>query len=79
MHVHIAASPRLRRMVRQKSSRGLLVLVDVAPAESICGHAAGHGVGDAPAKVLLLGSLELGARLTQHLTRHRSTHGRLLS
>ena len=56
--------------------RSLLFLVDGAPAEWIFSHAAGHGLGDAPAKVLLLGSLENNAPLTQHLTCYRSTHDR---
>ena len=56
--------------------QALLVLIDVAPAESICGRAADSGLGDVVAKVLLLGSLETGAPLTQHLIRRRGTHGR---
>ena len=68
LHVHIAASHCLKRMVREKSSRALLFLVDVAPVEAILDHAAGSGLGDADAKVLLLGILETGAPPTQHLT-----------
>ena len=68
LHVHIAASHCLKRMVREKSSRALLFVVDVAPVEAILDHAAGSGLGDADAKVLLLGILETGVPPTQHLT-----------
>ena len=68
LHVHIAAFHCLKRMVREKCSRALLFLVYVAPVEAILDHAAGSGLGDADAKVLLLGILKTGAPPTQHLT-----------